>query len=146
MNFKLWLESQAELVEDPILKGKLYHIVGNTYIMRDKLSMLGCKFDYNLKQWRIYNPSEAVLSTLHTLGVIIPPNLLGEAKGTVKLIQKDGRYILVGYTWPLKNVIKSLGFKWDSLAKKWWRNKITPKVMSELDRLGIVLPEGWKFT
>ena len=136
LNFKLWLEAQAELIEDPIMKGK-YAIVGNTYTMRDQLGDLGCQFDYQLKQWKIYNPNQTALDALHRLGVIIPPNLLGEAKGTIKLIQKDGRYILVGHTWPIKNTIKNIGFKWDSLSKKWWRNKLTPKVIQELDKLGI---------
>lgn len=104
------------------------------------LKHLDFKFDYQLKQWYTYGLSPLQKEALHKLGVILPPQYLDAEPALVKLVRTDQGWILNGHTYPMKNIFKSLGFKWDGVRKKWWKPKINKKTWEELDRLGITMP------
>ena len=137
---KEWGSREARPVFDIVEEGRRVYVLGNTYPFKDKLRGMGFKFDGDRRAWwigkRSFAKIEDRVESLANPDLSILPNLntvlkLGPA---IEAYAAHGRLYLQGNTFPIKDRLKALGFRWDS--KNWFIDDyLWGQVKSEVESL-----------
>ncbi len=127
---------------------KRFFVGGNTYEVKDSLRAIGFQWDRAKKRWWREIPLEELevaKSAIESLGVTVhvegeePP---AAAKAKPKNAPAGPRLVVGGKTYPVKQEIKELGFRWDRESKSWWRAATADEVAelkASLEALGAEL-------